>query len=149
MMRQYTDATTAMSNLYKNELQLESNCLIPCSFTEYQVKVLFRNITKSILCITYNTYCIAMKFAGLPLKYSIENEEKITLTLVLNPIVQVSKEEEAYPIRSLVADVGGILGLFIGFNFLMIFDWVVVPFKRCREAFQTRSKRSFDAKLKI
>ena len=39
--------------------------------------------------------------------------------------VEVLREEEAYPIGSLVADVGGVLGLFIGFNFLMFWDWIV------------------------
>ena len=52
------------------------------------------------------------------------------LTPILDPNVQVLREEEAYPILSLVADIGGILGLFIGFNFLMIFDWFVLPFKQ-------------------
>ena len=52
------------------------------------------------------------------------------LMLVLNPTVEVLREQEAYPILSLVADIGGILGLFIGFNFLMIFDWIVLPFKQ-------------------
>ena len=88
-----------------------------------------------------------MKVTGEPIKVSNENDDKITLNLVLNPVVQVSREEEAYPILSLVADVGGILGLFIGFNFLMIFDWIVVPFKRFWETIQTRSKPSLGAKL--
>ena len=39
--------------------------------------------------------------------------------------VQVLKEEEAHSFSSLVADVGGVLGLFIGFNFLMLWDWIV------------------------
>ena len=39
--------------------------------------------------------------------------------------VEVHKEELAYNTRDLVADVGGVLGLFIGFNFLMIWDWIV------------------------
>ena len=39
--------------------------------------------------------------------------------------IQVLKEVEAYPALSLVADVGGVLGLFIGFNFLMVWDWIV------------------------
>ena len=39
--------------------------------------------------------------------------------------VEVLTEEEAYTLLSLVADVGGVLGLFIGFNFLMIWDWIV------------------------
>ena len=39
--------------------------------------------------------------------------------------VLVLKEEEAFTFRSLVADCGGVLGLFIGFNFLMVWDWLV------------------------
>ena len=39
--------------------------------------------------------------------------------------IEVLKEEEAYSFASLVADIGGVLGLFIGFNFLMIWDWMV------------------------
>ena len=39
--------------------------------------------------------------------------------------IEVLKEEEAYSFASLVADIGGVLGLFIGFNFLMIWDWIV------------------------
>ena len=38
--------------------------------------------------------------------------------------VLVRKEEIAFPLDSLVADIGGILGLFLGFNFLMIWEWM-------------------------
>ena len=34
--------------------------------------------------------------------------------------IQILREEEAYSFLTLVADCGGVLGLFIGFNFLMI-----------------------------
>ena len=40
--------------------------------------------------------------------------------------VLVKKEQEAFSFASLVADCGGCLGLFIGFNFLMIWDWIVI-----------------------
>ena len=36
--------------------------------------------------------------------------------------ILVRKEEIAFPLDSLVADIGGILGLFLGFNFLMIWE---------------------------
>ena len=51
---------------------------------------------------------------------------------VLGPIifatasVQVLREEEAFTFGSLVADCGGVLGLFVGFNFLMVWDWLVL-----------------------
>ena len=44
--------------------------------------------------------------------------------------VEVHKEEFAYPALSLVADVGGVLGLFIGFNFLMVWDWIVMGLQK-------------------
>ena len=66
-----------------------------------------------------------------PIKIPNANDDNIaTLIIVLDPTMQILREQEAYPILSLVADIGGILGLFIGFNFLMIFDWIVLPFKR-------------------
>ena len=46
--------------------------------------------------------------------------------------IQVLKEVEAYPALSLVADVGGVLGLFIGFNFLMLWDWIVWGVERMK-----------------
>ena len=38
--------------------------------------------------------------------------------------VYVEKEELAYDIETFVADLGGVLGLFVGFNFLMAWDFV-------------------------
>ena len=37
----------------------------------------------------------------------------------------VRKEQMAFPVDSLVADCGGILGLFLGFNFLMLWEWII------------------------
>ena len=71
-----------------------------------------------------------------PIKIPNANDDNIaTLIIVLDPTMQILREQEAYPILSLVADIGGILGLFIGFNFLMIFDWIVLPFKRLVDFF--------------
>ena len=44
--------------------------------------------------------------------------------------IKIMKEEEAYSFLSFVADCGGVLGLFIGFNFLMIWDWTFIAFTR-------------------
>ena len=55
---------------------------------------------------------------------------------VLGPIifatasVQVLREEEAFTFGSLVADCGGVLGLFVGFNFLMVWDWLVLGWNK-------------------
>ena len=58
-----------------------------------------------------------------------------TKALVLVPMfasntVTVMREEEAYSFLSLVSDCGGLRGLFIGFNFLLLWDSVVGALKR-------------------
>ena len=39
--------------------------------------------------------------------------------------IQVVREQKAFSMDDLVADSGGVLGLFIGFNFLMLWEWIV------------------------
>ena len=49
-----------------------------------------------------------------------------------SPSIAIEKEEEEYSIWTLVADCGGVLGLFIGFNFLMIWDIIHVVYQRIK-----------------
>ena len=65
-----------------------------------------------------------------PLQVGKENASSAVLVPVLDPTITVLTEQEAYPFLSFVADVGGILGLFIGFNFLMVWGMIVkaVPY---------------------
>ena len=44
--------------------------------------------------------------------------------VVQSPTVSIVKEEDAYSLESFVADMGGVLGLFVGFNFLQVWDFV-------------------------
>ena len=44
--------------------------------------------------------------------------------LFASDTILVLKEEMAYPLSSFVAECGGVLGLFLGFNFMMIWDWI-------------------------
>ena len=54
----------------------------------------------------------------------MDDAEKVVLSLsYTTKSVEVQREVDAFSFGSLVADVGGILGLFIGFNFLMVWDW--------------------------
>ena len=46
--------------------------------------------------------------------------------------VEERTEEKAFSLTDLVADCGGILGLFIGFNFLMIFDLIFILFSKIK-----------------
>ena len=50
---------------------------------------------------------------------------KTVVTPLFDPIVEVLREQEAYPILSFVGDFGGILGLFTGFNYFMVWGWIV------------------------
>ena len=61
-------------------------------------------------------------------------EEKLTEITVKfwSPSIQVLKEEEAYSFLSLVSDCGGVLGLFVGFNFLMVFNFLDYIFLYCK-----------------
>ena len=53
--------------------------------------------------------------------------------------IKVLREEKAYSIGSLVADVGGVLGLFIGFNFLMFWDWIVWGIEQIQKKLLSKS----------
>ena len=44
----------------------------------------------------------------------------------------IEREELAYPFITLLADFGGVLGLFIGFNFLMIWDIIVIVIEKIK-----------------
>ena len=46
------------------------------------------------------------------------------MTLVTTDI-RVETEALVYPFTSLVSNFGGALGLFLGFSFLMLWDWVM------------------------
>ena len=52
----------------------------------------------------------------------MEGVGTIFLPIFSTDIIQIQKEVEAFPFSSLVADCGGVLGLFVGFNFLMVWD---------------------------
>ena len=52
--------------------------------------------------------------------------------LFSNPTLIIEKEELAYPFMTLLADFGGVLGLFIGFNFLMIWDVIVFVIEKIK-----------------
>ena len=72
----------------------------------------------------------------LKLKVTEDRSEVIGISdlvpMFASNTVTVYREEEAYSLLSLVSDCGGLLGLFIGFNFLMLWDSVVWALKKIR-----------------
>ena len=69
------------------------------------------------------------QLAGDPIQIHAANTTRLKI-MFDSPYVLTEKEEEAYSIGSIVADCGGALGLFIGFNFLMVWDWIVWGIKK-------------------
>ena len=60
-----------------------------------------------------------------PIVYPAGGEAEVWFSAIFSSSsIQVMREEEAYSFLSLVADCGGVLGLFVGFNFLMVLDSV-------------------------
>ena len=43
--------------------------------------------------------------------------------------ILVKTEVQLYKMTSLVGDIGGSLGLFLGFSFLTVWDWILLLFK--------------------
>ena len=60
-----------------------------------------------------------------------KNYTKLYLTLATKKIL-VEREVPSYSLLSFIADCGGLLGLFVGFNFLMIFDILVEIYQKIK-----------------
>ena len=99
-----------------DDVSQATNCLTPCTYLEYKVSTLF----------VYLLYCNLSQLAENPVIMKYAHYYTSICPVFASKKIQIMKEVEAYPILSLVADVGGVLGLFIGFNFLMVLDWIVL-----------------------
>ena len=75
---------------------------------------------------------------------SDDTKETSLVPMFASNTVTVLREEEAYSFLSLVSDCGGVLGLFIGFNFLMFWDSVVWALKKMRMKLSERVERFYD-----
>ena len=65
-----------------------------------------------------------------PLNTGPSSNEKTNIQLLFaSNRMRVEREERAHTLSSLVSDCGGGLGLFIGFNFLMVWDWILMFWK--------------------
>ena len=72
-----------------------------------------------------------LQFVGEPIQVNKPNVTELQI-LFDSPSILIEKEELAYSSLTLVSDVGGVLGLFIGFNFLMIWDVFFLFYKRIK-----------------
>ena len=67
---------------------------------------------------------------GQPQLIPSNNPNVTTLDIKFDsPVITTEQEVMAYSFGSLIADFGGLLGLFVGFNFLMIWDCILYGLK--------------------
>ena len=100
-IRKFLEKMIYISSADEMILQKEFNCIKPCRYTEFKIVEESQNFYRADL-----------------------NATNVWLTIA-SPKITVEKEVESYSVTAFVADYGGILGLFVGFNFLMIWDCIV------------------------
>ena len=104
--------------MQRNDLIRTTRCFLPCTFMEYKV-------CEFDTCpLILNVYCLQITEDPIV----IQRGQRTGVRVLASDTIKVLREEEAFSFVSLVADCGGVLGLFIGFNFLMIWDWIVKCF---------------------
>lgn len=67
---------------------------------------------------------VLIKLAEEPIDFEWETKVDLSVYIMFSSsTIAVEKEVDAYPLASFVADYGGLLGLFVGANFLEIFEF--------------------------
>ena len=110
---------------YASEEQIKERfgCLTPCSYIEYQVS-------------RRNDWAFLIKYffqiAEQPLYFQWNRKEDHIEVYIMfsRSTISVEKEIDAYSFSSFIADYGGLLGLFVGYNFLGTFEFCVALFHR-------------------
>ena len=87
---------------------------------EYKVILILMYLKPSIIVLRLG------QIKEEPLSWTYEEKNTRIWLAFTSPKVIVSKQMWSYSISSFVADYGGLLGLFVGFNFLMIWDFAIL-----------------------
>ena len=82
---------------------IKTGCLKPCKFREYLIAGVTSKLRNYSLVDLNGKYC--------------------TQFIIASSILNKKKETYVYPAISFVSEIGGSLGLFVGFSFLSIWDW--------------------------
>ena len=78
-----------------------TSCLPPCSYTEY-------------------------RFEGTPSDLGPNAASRELILWMVSPYVLLETEQYLYPFKSLVAEVGGTLGLFLGFSLMTLWEYLEI-----------------------
>ena len=90
-----------------------TGCRPPCSYTEY-------------------------RFESRPDDYGANNASRQLIVWLSTPYVLLETEQYLYPLKSLVADVGGTLGLFLGFSLMSLWDYVEIIMVKCQKSMKKK-----------
>ena len=96
-LRKFEQEFYDLSTLEMMEVANKTGCLLPCKYKEYQL-------------------------LDAPITLSMEDS---TLQIIrATKTVLVKTEEPVYPFESFLAEFGGALGLFLGFSFMLVLDFL-------------------------
>jgi hypothetical protein len=109
-LRMYHIEYATIADMELNEILNYAGCSKPCRYKEY-------------------------KIVG---KEKLHGKAYLFLDFAKNEVV-IEKEMKSYSGLSLLADIGGSLGLFLGFSFLMVWDGVEIVFLRIRQVWWGRA----------
>ena len=115
----YTSEYDRVIGMEKNELLATTGCLRPCKYMEYSVMRSIKHSSKLTPDVDL------FQLADSPINTVAPNQTNITI-MFSSSSVTVEKEEKAFTFGSFVADVGGVLGLFIGFSFISLWEFSFV-----------------------
>ena len=92
----YESLYLSLATRDQEHIEESTGCLLPCTYHEYSVERIDHK--------DFNTFGIVVAYGTVS-------------TTIL-------KEYFIYPFESLVSDFGGTLGLFVGFSFSMLWDYI-------------------------
>ena len=96
-LKQYQHQYEEISDITQHDLVKRTACLPPCTYMDY-------------------------KIVGRPMNYN-DDGLGFYMAFASDELIE-EKEEEIYGVVSFVAEFGGALGLFLGFSFLTVQEWI-------------------------
>ena len=98
-----------------------TNCIKPCKYREYKVVGENRRTTLHSKDFSFSLWAIS-KSTEVKQLNSIDSMQ--LNGSIPASVSQVKREELIYPFSSFLAEFGGILGLFLGFSFMSLWDQI-------------------------
>ena len=111
-IRRFENTYIALLTWKQEEITANTVCLPPCSYMKYKV---------------LSTQTMNPQF-GFELQYAARD---LTVVKEVGPHYKTNPQELLYPFTSFLAEFGGALGLFLGFSFVMLWDFALTILHCC------------------